>query len=122
LGLRTRLVVVMSTLVTPGIFRTACWTVRLDLGLERARTRRQHDREPDLAAVHLDALDHAERDEVAMQVGVIHRAERGEDGFSRDQERHLPTRSGAAGDRRAGECGDRCGRWARAVPRGLRER
>jgi hypothetical protein len=58
--------------------------VILDLGLERARRRGQHQRERHGAALHGDVLDHPQGDEVAVEVGVVHGAQCGEHGFRRD--------------------------------------
>ena len=44
----------------------------------------EHEREAHRAAVDGDILDHAQRDEVTVQIGVVHRAKSGENGFGRD--------------------------------------
>jgi hypothetical protein len=56
--------------------------VGLDLGLERAGGRGQDEGEGDGAVGGGDVLDHPQRDQVAVQVGVLNRAQGSENIFA----------------------------------------
>jgi hypothetical protein len=58
--------------------------VGLDFGLERAGRRRQDQREAHPAVVDRHVLDHPERDQVAMEVGVLDGAQGLQDVFLPD--------------------------------------